>query len=196
MDGAGSIRVQSFASGIACYVAPLFPSGLDDPTPTVLGVRTIPATANAGVDVTLTLGDFSAALERVDPSRRELFLSEGDQAVWTAITPPRDGWEPLGTVSAATHGSVLASGLAEVSEGAGGGLAGAIAVHKLRGLVWGRPTPSLGGMPAGAVFALDGLGFVAEETPVTVFRSGPWFRAAASFGDVIARTRPSLLSSR
>lgn len=191
LDPDGAVRVQGFAGGVACFVAPLFPAGLHDPTPTVLGVRTVPATGGNDLDTVLPLGEFSAALARADPGRGEIVLESGAPVVWTAISPPRRGWAPIAAASDAVVAGVLASGVAEVADGAGPG-SGASAVRRLRGLVWGRADESLGGAPAGAAFALDGLGFRAGGVPVTVFRSGPWFRIAAPYGDVIARTRPAL----
>ncbi len=202
LDGSGSVRIHTFPGGIACYVAPLYPTGLADPTPTVLAVRTVPGAcksdvtdADVDLDVTVALDAFVSALGETDASREVVMPPEASLVAWTAVTPPRTGWESIGSTTELMLHTVLDDGIAEVARGSGstGGTpaSGALAVQKLRGLVWGRPVEAWGGLPAGAAWALDGLGFTAPGGTVKLYRSGVWFRASAQFGDVLARSRPT-----
>lgn len=162
--------------------------GLGDPTPTVLGVRTVPGVAGAGgagLDTTVSLDALVSALEGADAVSREVFLPvEVSLVAWTAVAPPRGPWAPIGSIAHDDLRTVLSSGINEVSGGAPGGSA---AARRVRGHVWGRPVDAFGGLPAGVALALDGLGFATPDHPVTAMRSGGWFRAAATYGDVVAR---------
>lgn len=190
------IRVQGFAGGVACFVAPLYPAGLDDATPTVLGVRTVRAVVDQGLDVVLPLAEFREVVAAAGGSDEGRFVLPGEAhtAVWTAISPPRANWRSMGHVPVTVLRAALSEGIREVTTSAGSGdgdaHAGGLIVHRVRAAVWGRKLPGAAGVPAGCAWALDGLGFFGAETSVPVWRSGPWFRLAASFGDVLARFRP------
>jgi hypothetical protein len=79
------------------------------------------------------------------------------------------------------------AGVEEVAAGAGEG-SGAQAVARLRALVWGRDVHGVPGLPAGAAFAADALGFLAPDEPVALHRSGAWRRLTTQHGHVLART--------
>jgi hypothetical protein len=91
----------------------------------------------------------------------------------------------MGEVAPSVLAAAARAGIEEVAAGAGGA-SGAPAVAQLRAAVWGRSVPATPDLPAGVAFAADALGFLADDD-VTVFSSGPWWRATTSRGHVLAR---------
>ncbi len=61
-------------------------------------------------------------------------------------------------------------------------------VHSVRQAVWTRSIDGRDDIPAGAAFAADAFGFLAEGTEdVPVLVSGPWVRLSPRRGHVLAR---------
>ena len=85
------------------------------------------------------------------------------------MTPPRGGWEPVGSLDAGALVAVARAGIAEVAQGAPAG-AGGQAVADLRQRVWGRLTETVPPVPAGAAFAAYALGFVDLADPTRTVR--------------------------
>lgn len=127
-------------------------------------------------------------------------------APWAGHAAPRAGWEVLGEVELSTVRTVADAGIAEITVGAGGpgGTAGALAVEDLRRRVWTRPSPDLGGAPAGLAFGAHVLGFLnaprgplagpvttsenpPEQARGTLYHIGSWWRLGTRSGHVIAR---------
>jgi hypothetical protein len=103
-------------------------------------------------------------------------------ATWSAITPPRSGWEPTATVAADDLAAAARAGLEQVSaavreRGAAAGL--------VRDRVWAGDAAA--GVRAGGAFAAYSLGFLRPGSPVSVLRSGPWTRLTAVGGHVVMR---------
>lgn len=132
---------------------------------------------------------------------------------WAGVLPPRAGWRPVGAVPGQVLLDAAGHGIAQVAAGAGQG-AGRLAVARLRAQIWGRDlaeprqrpgTPQLpgtlgtlegqgvarwplgAGVPAGAAYAAQALGFVAVDEPVALHICGPWRRLSTSRGHVLAR---------
>jgi len=61
------------------------------------------------------------------------------------------------------------------------------AVRALRAAIWGEPDEDLDGLPRGAAFAADAMGFISGEEEVRVMRSGRWTRLAFRRGHVLVR---------
>lgn len=193
VDGDGAVRLQTVGGVLVCTVAPLYPVGLEDPTPTVLGVRAARCSPGSEkVDAVVTLGDLGDALSRAERRPTGLVTVEMEASpqfvAWAAVSPPRAGWKAMGMLPAAECRRVVEEGVEEISRGVPDG-AGAAAVHRLRALVWGRGAPDFGAgiIPAGAAFALDALGFAGNASNLRMFSSGRWGRLAGPYGDVLAR---------
>jgi hypothetical protein len=54
--------------------------------------------------------------------------------------------------------------------------------------VWGRDVEGVDGLPSGAAFAAEALGFLAAGGAMTVFTSGAWVRLSSPRGHVLCRT--------
>jgi hypothetical protein len=192
VDDGGAARLVAHGDVAAVFVSPVHGGG----GPTVLGLRVLRLAVPADVDTTVLLASLSDRFARIvagglvgpdAPVRVPLPPAEATDVPWAGVTPPRSGWEVLGTVPQPVLREAARSGIEEVAAGAGEG-SGAQAVARLRGLIWGRDVPGVPGLPAGAAFAADALGFLAGNEPVALHRTGAWRRLTSRHGHVLART--------
>jgi len=196
----GSVRLIANGNILAVYVAVIYPAGLLDESPTVLGLRTF-ALPNADTfDVVVPVASMLSRLERAGNDTRDVAETvrvsipmQVNSVTWAAISPPRGGWTPLPTTSAATLEGVARAGIDEVATAIPTGTGEQI-VHKVRSEVWGRPIAGLEHVPAGAAFAALSLGFLSTneqggEEPVTIFETGPWTRVTTKRGHVLIKRR-------
>jgi hypothetical protein len=115
-------------------------------------------------------------------------------AGWAGVTPPRQGWEPVGLIEPAVLREAVAAGVAEVVAGTPP-TAGGAQVAALRARVWGRPlTERLAAVPSGLAFAADALAFLDDAEAAALYRCGPWHRLTTSRGHALARV--PLLAAR
>jgi hypothetical protein len=197
VDPDGAARLVGHGDVLAVYVSPVHGSG----GPTVLGLRTLQLALASTVDVTVALAALTDRLARTGPElpdRPDLAgpvalavpPAEAVGAAWAGMAPPRRGWQGVGEVAAETLRTRAAAGVAEVAAGAPEG-SGAAAVGALRSRIWGRSLveepAELAGLPAGVAYAADALGFVDDDLPAAVYRSGPWWRVTSGRGHVLAR---------
>jgi hypothetical protein len=196
VDPDGAVRLVGAGSALAVYVSPVHGGG----GPTVLGLRVLPLAEPSDVDVTVALAAVTDRLAHLTPA----VTAPADEPValavppvqvtdagWAGVSPPRSGWQDAGVVSREVLDDVVRGGAREIADGAPEG-SGAHAVARLRALVWGRNVPGVAGLPGGAAFAADALGFVGPGTDeVAVLERGTWRRLSTPRGHVLAR--PSLL---
>ncbi|GMA85796.1 hypothetical protein GCM10025868_10460 [Angustibacter aerolatus] len=198
VDPDGAVRLVLRDTLLAAYVSPVHGGG----GPTVLGLRVarLPGPGAAhDLDLTVPLSGLADRFARVvaggllgPDAPIDLPLPLPARGVeWAGVSPPRTGWDVLGTVPEALVQQAARDGAREVAEGAGDTSGGA-AVARLRAAVWGREVPGTEGLPAGAAFAADALGFVVPGEPVVLHRAGRWLRLTTRHGHVLAR--PALLS--
>lgn len=181
LDADGAMRLQATGGVLAAWVGVLPGSGILAEG-TVLGLRTFALAEPATCDAVVPLGAVTDRTSRptgdgdlpVPPTRA--------LAAWSAVTPPRAGWEPAGDVAADDLAEVARAGLAQVSgavreRGAAAGF--------VRDRVWSQEAAP--GVRAGGAFAAWSLGFLAPGSRVAVFRSGRWTRLTAVGGHVLLR---------
>jgi hypothetical protein len=191
----GSVRLIAGSGVLAVYVAVLYPAGLLDESPTVLGLRTFALTTRDEFDVVVPLGSLQQRLARLqseitDPSAPVLITLpiEVNTMTWSAISPPRGGWRMLGDADHARFEIVAKAGIEEVAaaipEGTGEQL-----VRQVRTEVWGRPIEGLEYVPAGGAFAAHALGFLGPDDAVRVYETGPWTRLTTKRGHVLIKRR-------
>lgn len=185
IDEEGDVRLQAVGEVLAAWTCVLPGHGLGS-TGLVLGLRTFALAEPAVSDRTVPIGAVTDRLARGGTEVPEPPMTT--HPTWRALSPPRSGWESVGTV--ADHDLMVAAqaGIAEVAEGAPDG-SGSAAVADLRGRVWGRSTTTVPPVPAGTAFGLHVLGFLRpdEAAAATVHAMGPWTRVATDRGFVIAR---------
>jgi hypothetical protein len=198
----GSVRLIAGSGVLAVYVAVLYPSGLLDDSPTVLGLRTFAIGTEDRFDVVVPLRSLLERLARLaeleDPasadsagaatSVRVTLPMEVNTMTWAAISPPRGGWRSVGEADGARLESVAKAGIEEVATEIPTGTGEQI-VHRVRAEVWGRPIDGVEHVPAGGAFAAVSLGFLGAGEPVRVFETGPWTRLSTPHGHVLIKRR-------
>jgi hypothetical protein len=176
---------------LAVYSAVLAPRGLLDRSPTVLGLRTFAETSAVQFDRVIAPASLADRLARISAdggSSLEVSLPDSDvSASWAGISPPRGGWERIGTLSSVALELVARDGAGEVAR-AIPAQTGDMIVQRVRSEVWSRPVDGHPIVPAGVAFAAASLGFLAGEEEIALFRSGSWLRASAYRGHVLARS--------
>lgn len=198
LDAEGAIRLQAAGPVLAAWVCVLPGQGLLGQG-VVLGLRTMQLVPREPLDVTVPLAGLSDRFAR-RASTREIGTSipvppTHVRAPWTALTPPRAGWEPVGTVDPAVLLEAARAGIEEVALGAPEG-SGSHAVSALRQRVWAREVALLGAgtstsvsIPAGVGLAVRTLGFAGPDSkePAAVYHSGGWSRVSMRAGHVLYR---------
>ena len=187
----GSVRLLVSGGVLAAWVCVLPGRGLVGQG-VVLGLRTMPLARLRGVahlDTTVPLAAISDRMARRSGTGDlgtvlPVPPMETTEA-WTALTPARSGWEPVGTADGDGLLEVARAGIAEIAQGTPEG-SGGHAVDALRRRVWERPVAD-GLLTAGVGLAAYGLGFVRPGTEVSIFRAGPWTRATTPAGHILTR---------
>src|SRR5471030_2663169 len=97
----GSVRLIAGGGILAVYVAVIYPVGLLDEVPTVLGLRTFALTETEAVDAVVPIRSLLERVNRLDSEMKEatapvtLALPVGVNTVTlAAISPPKGGWLP------------------------------------------------------------------------------------------------------
>lgn len=184
----GAVRLQAPVPGVLVVtVAVLEGAGLLGEG-TVLGLRAVPVReAPAGIDATVTFAAVNDRLARHGPGETTLRVPPTRVSPpWAGLTPPREGWERVGSLDAADLTSVAEHGIAAIAEGAPEGAGGA-AVTALRRRVWGAMSETVPPIRAGLAFGAHVLGFLREGEPATVATCGRWTRLSTSRGHVLVR---------
>jgi hypothetical protein len=192
----GSVRLVSAAGVLAVYTAILYPRGLLDSSPTVLGLRTFALTEPVELDVVVPVRSLLDRLVRLQDAVTDVTAPvtvtvplQVTSVTWAGITPPRGGWTPHGSTPATVLEDAARTGIAEVASVIPTGTGEQI-VQRVRSEVWGRPIDALDFVPAGAAFAAVSLGFLAAGEPVQLFETGPWTRLSTARGHILVRRRP------
>lgn len=184
----GAIRLQVAAPGVLVLtVAVLEGTGLLGEG-TVLGLRAVPVqSATSAVDVTVAYASVTDRLARLGPTATVIGVPEVTLSpAWAGLTPPREGWESVGTLSAADVEGIAQQGIAQIAEGTPDG-AGSRAVETLRRRVWGAMSDTVPPIAAGLAFGAHVLGFLREEERPVVATCGRWTRLSTSRGHVLVR---------
>ncbi|GAA4365750.1 hypothetical protein [Agromyces bauzanensis] len=198
----GSVRLVAGSGILAVYTAILYPRGILDESPTVLGLRTFQLWETDDFDVVVPMRSVVDRIVRArgqlgeDDESRPVTMTrppEVNTVTWAGISPPRGGWRPLGETDSATLERAARGGIEEVAaaipEGTGEQL-----VQRVRSEVWGRGIEGLEYVPAGAAFAAFSLGFLGDD-PIRLFETGPWTRLSSRRGHVLVRRKPWTLKA-
>ena len=190
LDPDGLVRLRAFGDVLAAYVAPIFAGNLMDSGPTVLGLRTCELAAPAEVDALVPIGAVQERLARLlgesDIKEFKIQLIETQRAPWAGISPPRQGWEQVGTINETVLTQIARDGIAEVAASLPESVGGPIAA-RIRGEIWGRGIDLESKIPTGAAFAAAGLGFLTENEEVGLYQAEGWIRLSSEHGHVLAK---------
>jgi hypothetical protein len=193
----GSVRLIAGGGILAVYVAVIYPAGLLDEVPTVLGLRTFALTDVTPVDAVVPIRSLLERVNRLDAEMKEavapvtLTVPMGVNTVtWAAISPPKGGWIARPPTTTGVLNRIARAGIAEVAEAVPTGT-GAQLVQKVRAEVWGRDIDGLEDVAAGGAFAALSLGFLSdsEADEVRIFESGPWTRLTSPRGHVLIKRK-------
>jgi len=191
----GSVRLIADSGVLAVYVAVIYPAGLLDESPTVLGLRTFALAGPDSFDAVVPVRSLLDRLGRLESTVADAAAPvtvtlpmQVNTVTWAAISPPRGGWRQLGEVESTHLDGVARAGIDEVAEAIPSGTGEQI-VHRVRSEVWGRPIGGLEYVPAGAAFAAVSLGFLGEPERVRVLETGPWTRLTSRRGHVLVKRR-------
>jgi hypothetical protein len=183
----GAARVIATGRLLQVYVGVFFPRGLLDQTPTVLGLRVFELAEPHDWDEVVPLEAFVSRVERAQGEGSDLRLpSPSPSIAWSAITPPRDGWQRKLGVSSDLLKIAAKDGVQKVKQAIPDSVGEAI-VQKVRAEVWGAPIAERKKIPAGAGFAADALGFLTDRS-LSVHTVGNWIRLSAKHGYVLVKT--------
>jgi hypothetical protein len=193
----GSVRLIAGGGILAVYVAVIYPAGLLDEVPTVLGLRTFALTESVAVDVVVPIRSLLERVNRLGSEVTDLTVPVlmtvpmgVNTVTWAAISPPKGGWIARSSTTTGTLNAVARAGIAEVAEAVPTGT-GAQLVQKVRAEVWGRDIDGLDDVAAGGAFAALSLGFLGdvEADEVRIFESGPWTRLTSQRGHVLIKRK-------
>ncbi len=182
---------------LAVYVAVIYPVGLLDEVPTVLGLRTFALTSTDPIDAVVPIRSLLERVNRLDAEMTEavapvtLTVPMGVNTVtWAAISPPKGGWLPRTSTTTGVLNHIARAGIAEVANAVPTGT-GAQLVQKVRAEVWGRDIEGLEEVAAGGAFAALSLGFLGDDEvdEVRIFDSGPWTRLTSPRGHVLIKRK-------
>lgn len=183
----GAARVIATDRFLQVYVGVFLPRGLLDATPTVLGLRVFEISEPMNFDEVVPLEALISRVERAQAEGGDVRLpSPSPSITWSAITPPRDGWQRKLGVSADLLRTAAEEGVTKVKEAIPDSVGEAI-VQKVRAEVWGAPLAGKKKIPTGAGFAADALGFLTERS-LNVHTVGNWIRLSAKHGYVLVKT--------
>ncbi len=192
----GSVRLIAGSGVLAAYVAVLYPVGLRDENPTVLGLRTFALTEVVTFDAVVPLRALIERLVRLQNAERDRSQAvsvglpiEVNTATWAAISPPRGGWMEQEPTDPRMLERVAKAGVDEITAAVPGEIGEQI-LRRVRSEVWSRPIDGLEHVPAGAAFAAMTLGFLATDAPVTIYETGPWTRLTSPGGHTLVRRKP------
>jgi hypothetical protein len=193
----GSVRLIAGGGILAVYVAVIYPVGLLDEVPTVLGLRTFALTSSDPIDAVVPIRSLLERVNRLDAGMTEaatpvtMTVPMGVNTVtWAAISPPKGGWLPRTSTTTGVLNRTARAGIAEVANAVPTGT-GAQLVQKVRAEVWGRDIEGLEDVVAGGVFAALSLGFLGDDEvdEVRIFDSGPWTRLTSPRGHVLIKRK-------
>jgi hypothetical protein len=188
LDDGGVVKFKATGDVLAVYVAPIFSGSLLGGGTTILGLRTMRLRGDVQVDANF---EISAILDRL--AKPTVFMTASLElppasvkVAWAGITPPRDGWVKVSGIAQPELSEVAKAGIAEVA-GLLPSRIGASIAGKVRQDVWGRLIAGDITYPAGAAFAMSGLGFLTPDEVVDVFQAPGWLRFSSQNGHVLCR---------
>lgn len=203
--GTTGMRFHVVSDTLATWVSVMHPAGLGDEVPLVLGLRAqrLASHPGAGLDPAAWDGldivfDLDAVTERTARMTSQAsswfpFPPRQLRVNWTAITPPRQGWELRATVDDDDVNQVARNGIEELAQSLPTN-PGESLVARARAQIWSRMLGDAeqAQFPAGAALGAYTLGFLESGGTTTVHRAGVWTRLSSHRGDILTRRAVAL----
>lgn len=181
----GAVRLQVLGNLLLTTVAVIEGTGLMGDG-TVLGMRVVTIAPSDDVDATVSFASVNDRLAREGNGAVLSVPPTTVRAPWSGLTPPRDGWEPVGQLDGDVIESIARQGISQVAEGTPEN-AGGHAVDSLRRRTWGAMSDTVPPIAAGLAFGAHVLGFTSAGEPVSISAHGRWTRLTTSRGHVLVR---------
>jgi hypothetical protein len=189
-----AVRLVAKDQVVVAWVQVLTPRGLNDTTPTVLGMRGSELAVAAKFDIVVPIESLRARLANATETEAGFVVAMPLQAPsvrWKIPLPPQIGWEPLGKVGASELETVVREGIKIIKRKIPRN-AEEYVVRSYRSQVWGSTINNSLGMPAGVALAAETLGFFGD-TVMSVSEKDPWIRLSSTRGEVLAKRTPAIL---
>ena len=186
LDADGAVRFRVSEDVLAVYVAPIYSGSLLGDGPTILGLRTLKLANPLELDATFELGSILERLARSTELPLLQLPPAQIRAPWSGVLPPRQGWKSVAVISQQQITEWAKAGIAEVANTLPDSVGAAVAT-KVRLEIWGRVVDSALKLPAGAAFALSGLGFMSPGEQIAVYSAHNWLRLSTKHGHVLTK---------
>lgn len=173
-----AVRLQALGPVVAVYAGLLPGSGLLGEG-AVLALRVAQLAEAADLDTTVASASLADRFAHAPTGSRLAVPPTSVHAAWSAVTPPRAGWQVVRELSAElVHESARTAPAPQESP--------------LGPVSAGLPEPGPSGddaslWPPQAAVAAHRMGFVVAPEPVAVLRNGRWWRLSTSRGHILAR---------
>jgi hypothetical protein len=181
----GAVRLQVLGHLLVTTVAVIEGTGLMGEG-TVLGMRVVTIAASDDIDATVSFASVNDRLAREGNGAVLSVPPTTVRAPWSGLTPPRDGWEPVGQLDGDVIDSIARQGISQVAEGTPEN-AGGHAVDSLRRRTWGAMSDTVPPIAAGLAFGAHVLGFTSAGESASIAAHGRWTRLSTSRGHVLVR---------
>jgi len=181
----GAVRLQVLGLLLVTTVAVIEGTGLMGEG-TVLGMRVVTIAPSDDIDATVSFASVNDRLAREGNGAVLSVPPTTVRAPWSGLTPPRDGWEPVGQLDDDVIDSIARQGISQVAEGTPEN-AGGHAVDSLRRRTWGAMSDTVPPIAAGLAFGAHVLGFTSAGESASIAAHGRWTRLSTSRGHVLVR---------
>lgn len=189
-----AVRLVAKGNMVVAWVQVLTPRGLNDTTPTVLGIRGTELAVDAKFDIVVPIESLRARFATADETEAGLVVTMPAQSPtirWKIPLPPQEGWEPLGKIGASDLSTVVREGMKIIKRKVPNN-AEEHAVRSYRSQVWGAAINNTLGMPAGVALAAETLGFFGDKV-MSVSAKNPWIRVSSTRGEILAKNTMVIL---
>lgn len=189
-----AVRLVAKDQVVVAWVQVLTPRGLNDTTPTVLGMRGAELSAAAKFDIVVPIDSLRARLANPTETEAGFVVAMPLQAPtirWKIPLPPQNGWEPLGKIGSSELATVVREGMKIIKRKIPRN-AEEYLVRSYRSQVWGSTINNSLAMPAGVALAAETLGFFGD-TVMSVSEKAPWIRLSSTRGEILAKTNSAVL---
>ncbi|MCF8546516.1 MAG: hypothetical protein K9G02_01170 [Microbacteriaceae bacterium] len=187
-------RLVAKGNLLVAWVQVLAPRGLNDTTPTVLGMRGAELVAEAKFDIVVPIDSLRARFDNAEETDTGFVVTMPLQAPsvrWKIPLPPQTGWESLGKIGASDLQNVVREGMKIIKRKIPNNAEEHV-VRSYRSQVWGTTINGSLGLPAGVALAAETLGFFGDKV-MDVSAKEPWIRLSSTRGEILAKHTPVVL---
>ncbi len=184
-------RLVAKGNLLVAWVQVLAPRGLNDTTPTVLGMRGAELVAEAKFDIVVPIDSLLGRFNNAEETETGLVVTMPMQAPsvrWKIPLPPQTGWESLGKIGSSDLQNVVREGMKIIKRKIPNNAEEHV-VRSYRSQVWGTTINGSLGLPAGVALAAETLGFFGDKV-MDVSSKEPWIRLSSTRGEILAKHTP------